>query len=604
MAYSEADIRRVVETTDLVALVGESVALKRVGRRYSGLCPFHSENTPSFSVNGHDGVYYCFGCHAKGDAITFIRELHRVGFAEAVETLAARAGIQLEVVEVQREVRDSRQRLYAAYDLMCRRYRENLDDPARGVRGREYLLERGISLEAMKAFQIGYAHPSQSVQLQRLGLSSKEWEEGGLGYVAESGECGDHMRGRVIFPIRDSSGRVVAFGGRILPEELERLSGKAPKYKNSGDSPIYHKRRVLYNLDRARSEIVKLDSAVVCEGYTDVIGLWQMGVRNAVATCGTAFSEEHLDVLRRFTRNVVLMFDADKAGQNAAERLWEFEERYGMQLSVAVLEEGMDPADAARKDPEMVTAALAEVIPMTRFRLNRLVASHRTDSPEGRAAAAKAAVELIGRHPNPLVRSEYLAWIADVTGYAVGELWRQVRHREQPRGGGPVARASEGDRPSLEALRLLVHDPDEVGEVVVRELFRDPVNLRLAAILSGAGGKKKARELVDASGDEEVRELYYRLANAPSEMEGVDVVTTLVIREAGYELDRTVREIKLRGATGDLAELAGGISRIKLQLQELSSDRSNMEVLGQLISWLVERRRVVAGVSLDSGATQ
>ena len=161
-----------------------------------------------------------------------------------------------------------------------------------------------------------------------------------------------------------------------------------------------------------------------------------------MATCGTAFSEEHLDVLRRFTRNVVLMFDADKAGQNAAERLWEFEERYGMQLSVAVLEEGMDPADAARKDPEMVTAALAEVIPMTRFRLNRLVASHRTDSPEGRAAAAKAAVELIGRHPNPLVRSEYLAWIADVTGYAVGELWRQVRHREQPRGGGPVARAS------------------------------------------------------------------------------------------------------------------------------------------------------------------
>ncbi len=602
MAYSEADIRRVVEATDLVALVGESVALKRVGRRYAGLCPFHAENTPSFSVNGPDGVYYCFGCHAKGDAITFVREHQRVGFAEAVELLAARAGIRLEVVEMQREVRDSRQRLYRAYDLMCQQYREDLDDPARGGRGRGYLLERGISLEAMKTFQLGYAHPSRSPQLQRLGLSSKEWVDGGLGYVAESGECVDHMRGRVIFPIRDGSGRVVAFGGRILPEELERLAGKAAKYKNSGDSPIYHKRRILFNLDKARSEIVKLDSVVVCEGYTDVIGLWQIGVRHVVATCGTAFSEEHLDVLRRFTRNVILMFDADKAGQNAAERLWEFEERYGMQLSVAVLEDGMDPADAARMNPEGVAEALKKVVPMTRFRLQRLVESQHTDTPEGRAATARAAIELIGRHPNPLVRSEYLAWIADVTGYSVGELWGQLRPRGRPRKGTPAQTVAESDRPSLEALRLLVHEPEEVGEVVVRELFRDPVHQRMAAMLAGVGSKPKGREKIDASGDEEVKELYYRLANNPSEMEGIDVVATLVIREAGYELGRTVREIKLKGAAGGFAEVAGNVSKVKLQLQALSADRSNLDICGQLISWLVERRQAALVVPIESGA--
>jgi DNA primase len=395
VGYSELDIRRVLDATDIVALVGSTVALKRVGRRYVGLCPFHQEHTGSFSVNGEDGVYYCFGCHAKGDAITFVRETQGVDFVEALEYLADRAHVVIEATQSAPADRNLKTRLYNGYERLAQWYQAQLLDPLRGEDARTYLSERGIGAEAIRAFGLGLSPSRVQLPIARLGIEPDDWEEGGFGYRDQHGSLVDHMRARITFPIRDTTGRVVGFGGRILPQELERLDGKAAKYKNSSESPIYRKRRTLYNLDRARSAIVDRGVVIVCEGYTDVIALDGIGIANVIATCGTAFSEEHLDVVRRFARRIILFFDADAAGQSATERLWAEEESRGVIFDVATLPDGLDPADAALRDPELVHEALRRAIPIMRFRLERLLGRGDLGSVEDRSRVAREALAFL-----------------------------------------------------------------------------------------------------------------------------------------------------------------------------------------------------------------
>jgi DNA primase len=300
MAYSDDDKERVLTATDMVALVSEQVPLKRVGRRFVGLCPFHSEGTPSFSVNPEQGLYYCFGCQASGDAISFVMQTLRVDFQEALEHLARRSGIQL--IEVSSPSKASKSKRESHLSLLSRAqqwFAKTLADNTVGREAREYLRSRGITQEAIDRFGIGFA-PEEADLLQRaIGASAEDFVEVGLGYKDDRGLVRDHFRGRVMFPISDATGRVVAFGGRILPEIQEKSSYPLPKYKNSPETYLYHKRRVLYGLDLARSTIVARNEVVVCEGYTDVVGLWQAGVENAVANFGNAISYEHFEIKKK-----------------------------------------------------------------------------------------------------------------------------------------------------------------------------------------------------------------------------------------------------------------------------------------------------------------
>ncbi len=305
--------------TDIVALISEHAALKKVGRRWSGLCPFHTEKTPSFSVNAEEGFYYCFGCQESGDAITFVRAMDHLDFVDAVRFLADRAGITLH--EDQEAGRDHKRRseLLDAMERAVAWYHDRLLRSSDAGPARDYLRSRGYDGDIVRQFRLGWAPDDWDALAKALRLPEKVLSDSGLGFVNRRGRPQDFFRARVLFPICDPSGRPVALGGRILPARPGQAPPERPepKYKNSQESPIYSKRRTLYALNWAKQGVIAQGEVVVCEGYTDVIGCFQAGVPWAVATCGTALAEEHFTLLRNFAKRIVLAYDADAAGQSA-----------------------------------------------------------------------------------------------------------------------------------------------------------------------------------------------------------------------------------------------------------------------------------------------
>ncbi|HML01506.1 MAG TPA: DNA primase, partial [Acidimicrobiales bacterium] len=415
MAIPEEDVARVRAATDMVALVSEHSALKRQGTRWVGLCPFHQEKTPSFSVNAEMGVFYCFGCQRSGDAITFVRDIEHVEFVEAVRRLAERAGISITEDAAASAERRRRNPLYEAVAKAVDFYHERLLSSPDGGPARDYLRSRGYDGEVVRRFQLGWAPDDWDLLSRHLSVSPQILSDAGLGFVNRRGRQQDAFRARVIFPIFDPSGRPIALGGRILPPP-DATAGRPstePKYKNSADGPIYSKRRTLYGLNWAKKDVIDSGEVIVCEGYTDVIGFFQADLPRAVATCGTALGEDHFRLLRNFAKRVVLAYDADAAGQSGAGRVYEWERLHEVELAVADLPPGADPADLARSDPAALRAAVAAAQPFLRFRVERVLASADLGGAEGRARAAEEALAAVVEHPNELVRDQYLMLVAD-----------------------------------------------------------------------------------------------------------------------------------------------------------------------------------------------
>ncbi len=580
MAIADADIRRVREATDLVAVVSESVALRRVGRRWVGLCPFHEERTPSFTVNPELGVYYCFGCHARGDAITFVRELERLEFTEAVERLAARAGIQLHY-EAADDARAGSREAFALLDAQARWYAAALEHPE-AEQARDYLRERGIDEAQWRRFGLGWAPRGRSATLRELGGTAAVAIEVGIRARGHDGSLYDPMAGRIIFPIRDPSGRTIGFGGRTLVPSSEGVA----KYRNTPDTPYYHKRSVLYNLDRARHVFLKEGCAVVCEGYTDVIGLDAAGIA-AVATCGTALTDDHLRLLRRYVQRVVVLFDGDEAGRRAAEQVGLSAHVVDLDVLVGLLPAGLDPADAVRADAELVRRAIEDATPLLRFRLERTLSRAELRTPEGRARAAGEALSLLGSVREPLVRSEYLAIVAERTGFRESDLAARL-----PRGGRarPAVRLDDPtlDRPAAAALACLAADPS-VRDVVVPALFRDPLYRELAEALHARGTAPLADVLDGLDGD--VRELYHRIAASGLDGAVDEAVLVLVVREAEVELRREATELASLAPHERGLRHARWLERMQ-QLHSLRDQMGDLETAGALLQYLVEARSV------------
>jgi len=563
----DEDVARVREATNMVAVVSEHVGLKRVGRRYQGLCPFHAEKTPSFSVNPELGLYHCFGCGVGGDAIQFIREIEHLDFATAVERLAGKAGVTLRYDDaaVTRD-RQRRDRLVEATAAAVDFYhRLLLDDSGAGV-ARRYLRSRGFDGDVARAFSIGWSpdrYDALSVHLQRdKKFARQDLVDAGLAFVNRVNKLQDFFRGRVMFPIFDVRGDPVAFGGRALEG--------GPKYKNSPESSIYQKSRVLYGLNWAKPEIVAKSQAVICEGYTDVIAFFGAGVPRAVATCGTALAEDHLKVLRNFAPNLVLAYDADDAGQNAALRIYQWEAAYEIRLSVADLPAGKDPADVGLAEPARLAAAVANARPFLEFRLERLLRAADLASVEGRAAAAKSAVALIGEHPDDLVRDQYLMQLADRVAIDVDRLRKATTEsaggrRDRPANAAPPRRqASVLDRTEVEALRLAVHEPALVADRLDGALFVDPVVHEAYSLLAASATFHEALERAGG----EVHDVLQRLAvedlpwgDDPATY-GTSVLVQLVEAAAARLLADMVR-------TGD-----DRASALKAVLEMLVSNRS------------------------------
>ena len=441
MGINEEDIARVRAASDFVAVAAEHIALKRVGRNYSGLCPFHSEKSPSFSINPEKGVYFCYGCGAKGDVITFVRDLERLDFAAAVERLAAKANIQLRYDnEAAGRDRIRRTKLLEAVASAADWYHQRLLTSADAGRARSYLRSRGYDGEAIRRFKLGWAPDGWDVMNRALNLPTDVARDSGLGYVSKIGKLNDFFQSRILFPIFDPSGAPIAFGGRKLPD------ADGPKYKNSSESKVYSKSRTLYGLNWAKAGIVEAGEVIVCEGYTDVIGFHRAGLVRAVATCGTALADEHFRMLKNYARRIVLAYDADNAGQNAAEKFYAWEKAFEIDLTVVALPAGKDPGDVAREQPELLAEAVANAKPFLQFRIERLLGAANLRTPEGRARVYEAASDAILEHPNPLVREQYLRQVAAQCQISEDTMARTLSEPRRKPGGRPAEGRSGGGR--------------------------------------------------------------------------------------------------------------------------------------------------------------
>src|SRR5215207_2147820 len=344
MAIADEDIERLRSTVSIVDVIGQVVTLRKVGRNWQGLCPFHAEKSPSFYVREETGRYKCFGCDKGGDVFTFVQEHEHVDFVGAVEMLAARVGMQITYTSTgQTKERAQRKRLVEAMGTAVEWYhRRLLEDPGARV-ARDYLRSRGLAGDVARQFKLGWAPDDWDALAKGAGIAPELLRTTGLAFVNRRDRMQDALRGRVLFPIFSDNGEAVAIGGRVLPGSTDPA-----KYKNSPETPIYAKSKTLYGLNWAKADIAATNEVVVCEGYTDVIGFHRAGVKRAVATCGTAFTEDHVRLLKRYASRVVLAFDADKAGQGAAERFYEWEDKYQVEVSVAAFPQGKDPGELAQ----------------------------------------------------------------------------------------------------------------------------------------------------------------------------------------------------------------------------------------------------------------
>ena len=458
------------QATDIVGLISEHLALRKVGRRWVGLCPFHQENTPSFSVNAEEGVYHCFGCHASGDAISFLRSVEHLDFVDAVERLASRAHITLHDSASPADAARKRRReqLYAVMEAAVDYYHHQLHSSKEGERALSYLASRGYGESTVSTFRLGYSPEDFDALVRALSFSPPLLVEAGLGYMNRRGRFQDAFRGRVLFPIFDAGGHPVAFGGRVIPGHPPGGDTAAPKYKNSSETPIYSKRRTLYGLNWAKSDVAATGEIVVCEGYTDVIGCFQAGIPRAVATCGTALADEHFATLRKFARRIVLAYDADSAGQAGAERVYAWERAHDVEVAVAALPNGSDPGELASADPEALTRAIAGAKQFAGFRIDRLLAGADLATGEGRARAFESALPIIAEHPNELVRDHYLMVVVSRTGVdqhrARELLARQLRSRKTSPGTGPARSESSRGSPSTSGPPVSLPPEEPLGE--------------------------------------------------------------------------------------------------------------------------------------------
>lgn len=589
MGIVDEDIARVREASDIVAVVSEHVQLKRVGRRWAGLCPFHTEKSPSFSVNAEQGLYYCFGCGAKGDVITFVREIDHLDFAAAVERLAAATGITLRYTDARDG--ENRKRRSALVDAMAKAvdyYHQRLLSGDDAAAARKYLRSRGFSGEEVRHYQLGWAPDGWDHLVRDLGVGRDQLVEAGLAFVNQRGRLTDSFRGRILFPIFTAAGDPVAFGGRLLP------GAEGPKYKNSTGSPVYDKSKVLYGLNWAKGDIVAADEAIVCEGYTDVVGFAAVGLGRAVATCGTALTEDHVRTLRSYAARVVLAFDADAAGQNAAARFHEWEQRHGLDVAVADLPAGTDPGDLARTDPEALRAAVEGAVPFLTFRVERVLAGRDLGTAEARARAAAAALEVVGEHPDPLVRDQYLMDLADRLRLPPDQLRERLAGGRRSGGSGqrnaPVAPvAPPADSPEFEALRLGLGDATVIAPALHELLFADPLCLDAYRRLSAVDWR--VSQLGDAPPG--VVALVQRLAAEQTASEPTEVVERLVEAAGQRELGVLGAEARTAGDERAL-EVSALVAWLKPRLEELRDPRTAPGAVPVIMEWLVARHPVVA----------
>lgn len=584
----DEDIALVRERARIDDVVREYVTLKSAGGgSLKGLCPFHDERSPSFHVTPSKGMWYCFGCGEGGDVYGFVQKIDHLSFAEVVEKLADRTGVELRYVEggaaVNRQ-QGQRTRLVEAHKVAAAFYVEQLSKPD-AQKGRDFLKERGFDAEAAQHFGVGFAPKgwdALTTHLRQKGFTDAELLAGGLVSQGNRGPY-DRFRGRLVWPIRDLGGDVIGFGARKLFDDDE-----GPKYLNTPETPIYKKSQVLYGIDLARREISKGQQAVIVEGYTDVMACHLAGITTAVATCGTAFGPEHIKVLRRLLMDdaqmrgsVVFTFDGDAAGQKAALRAFEQDQSFVTQTFVAVEPTGLDPCDLRlQQGDEAVRALVDRRVPLFEFAIRSTLGAYDLETAEGRIGALRDAAPIVAKIRDTALRPEYARRLAGWLGVDVATVTKAVQeaqrsgrqpapNRREPERTEeppppPMPRAQAGVRrdPVLvverEALKCALQEPAHIAdwyEAVEETAFTHSAARRVHMAIAGAGfpstdvtGLAWIDAVLDACEDDEVRRLVRELAVEPLPAdEGKDDAYAIAVVSRLLELDASRRIQDLRG---------------------------------------------------------
>lgn len=415
----DEDIQRVRDATDIVELISQSVVLKQKGGVFWGCCPFHGEKTPSFKVDPSFGTFYCFGCHKHGNAFDYLMETDSLSFREAVVSLAERAHIEIHINEDNNKSHDSIQRLRELCEetaQFCQSFLTGSPSAEAG-KARTYMSKRNLNIEIAKRWRLGFApgHKLLVEHLKSKGFNQDEMVKANVAILGSRG-LSDRFFNRIMFPIADMNGRIIAFGGRVIDKG-------EPKYLNSSDTPLFHKSRNLFGLDKAKETIVKSKTAIVVEGYTDVIALHEAGFSNAVATLGTALTAQHIKLLSRFAQRIIYIFDGDEAGMRAASRAVEFIDKTitietnsnPMVLDVVVLPDGKDPAEVTDQEGgrEFFAQCLEKAVPLIQFSIDRKLEQWDLSRSEERQRAINDATSILVPLKGTVMASDYAQYIVD-----------------------------------------------------------------------------------------------------------------------------------------------------------------------------------------------
>ena len=586
----DEDVTYIRDHSPIDDVVADYVQLKNAGGgQKKGLCPFHDEKSPSFHVTPSKGYFHCFGCQVGGDVIAFIMKLEHLTFTETVERLADRIGYTLryEAGSINAGPSINRSRLVAANTAASNFYQEQLQLPS-AQHGRDFLTKRGFDRDAAKNFNVGYAPDEWDglyKELKGKGFTDEELNLAGLVKEGSKGMI-DRYRNRLIWPVKDISGDVVGFGARKLASD-EVDTG--PKYLNSPETPVYKKNAILYGLDMAKKEIAKSRQVVIVEGYTDVMAAHLAGVTTAVATCGTAFGDEHIRIIRRllmdadaFRGEVIFTFDGDAAGQKAALRAFEDDQKFVAQTFVAVEPNGMDPCELRQAHgDDAVRNLVARRVPLFEFAIKSVIANYDITSAEGRVNALNQVAPLIGRIRDASLRPEYVRLLAGWLGMEVDIVSTAVKRSGKPSDIQSDKRVNLTD-PVLvlerEVLKVKLQLPTMAHSWVDLEpaAFSFPLYAALRTLIDNQK-EFSTQDLLEKCDSDELKSLITELTVEP-------------IRTDGEVSDRYITSIFAR-----LREVAlsRSIAEIKSTLQRLNpveNDAQYQEIFGQLVGMEAARR--------------
>jgi DNA primase len=592
----DEDVALVRERVSITDVISEQVTLKSAGGgNLKGLCPFHDEKTASFTVAPARGVYFCPGCGAGGDAIRFVMEVDHLTFVEAVERLAGRAGIQLRYTDAGPDpVRKvgQRQRLVAAHAEAAKFYAEQLTTPGARI-AREFLAARGFDQAAAQRYGCGFAPDAWdrlTHHLHKLGYTSQELVLAGLAREARSGGLIDRFRRRLLWPIRELSGDVIGFGARKLFEHDD-----GPKYLNTPETQLYKKSHVLYGIDQAKREIAKQGRVVIVEGYTDVMACHIAGVPIAVATCGTAFGGDHISVLRRllldtdrYAGEIIFTFDGDAAGQKAALRAFEDDQRFVAQTFIAVGPDNMDPCELrlARGDAA-VRDLVASREPLLAFALRSIAGRHDLDTAEGRTNALRAATPYMLKIRNWDLREQYVRVLSGIIGSDPDDVRRSLRsaaHRAaEPLDERRPRPATIGEPRRLverEALKIALQSPVLAGPMfdsVDVSAYAYPPHAEIRTAVARAGGASPA-----TAGPVWIE----RVRDHCADLAAQALITELAVEPLRLDGEPDPRYVEVTLARLRLPSLEDRIKGLKAKLQRLNPVQNveeHLRLFGELV---------------------